>query len=199
MINRESTLIYFFQLYDKTLLYTSFNWTYGKRNTNSIPYFYFYYYKQRWMLSERWWSSGWESSPSNQNHMIWKTGFPRMLQALFARRLRWDWTDWGRRGEGGRRGRGERRGHHQKELAHAQYWESAIHSLSTGPFLSSLLSFTLMIASERVQRWKNMNKRDEVALYVCWKMMNWFDQIISERLGRRVKASVKLDMLNTHT
>lgn len=46
------------------------------------------------------------------------------------------------------------RGHHQKELAHAQYWESAIHSLSTGPFLSSLLSFTLMIVTEKVQQWK---------------------------------------------
>lgn len=55
-------------------------------------------------------------------------------------------------GEGREGGRG--RGHHQKALAHAQYWESAIHSLSTGPFLSSLLSFTLMIVSERVQPWK---------------------------------------------
>lgn len=42
--------------------------------------------------------------------------------------------------------RGERRrGHSQKELADAQCWEPAIHSLSTAPLLSSLLSFTLPI------------------------------------------------------
>ena len=40
----------------------------------------------------------------------------------------------------------------RKELAHAQYWESAIHSLSTGPLLSSLPSFTLMIVSEEVRQ-----------------------------------------------
>lgn len=62
------------------------------------------------------------------------------------------------RGEGRER-RGGGRWHHQKELALAQYLESAIHSLC--------------IAHSRE---KNTSRRDKVALIICWSMWTgWTD------------------------
>lgn len=78
-----------------------------------------------------------------------------MLQALFEREtpLGPDRLRVGGEVRGGGGGREEGGGiTTRKELAHAQYWESAIHSLSTGPLLSSLPSFTLMIVSEEVRQ-----------------------------------------------
>lgn len=62
------------------------------------------------------------------------------------------------RGEGRER-RGGGRWHHQKELARAQYLESAIHSLCT-----------------EHSREKNRSRRDKVALIICWSMWTgWTD------------------------
>ena len=119
-----------------------------------------------------------------------------MLQALFEREtpLGPDRLRGGGEVRGG--GGGERKGGGggittRKELAHAQYWESAIHSLSTGPLLSSLPSFPLMIVSEEVrQREIWIREMKLFCLSAGGKMMNRPDRIISERLGGRVIASV---------
>ncbi len=137
-----------------------------QRRRNII--FYFCYYKRHAFRDTRIWWLGEEVHPTRTTWSE-KLAFPECCRLC----LRGDSAGTGlAEGERGREGRSGR-GHHQKELAHAQYGESAIHSLSTGPFLSSLLSTAV----------RNMNKRDEVVLCVCWKTMNWSDQIISEWLG----------------
>lgn len=90
--------------------------------------------------------------------------FPECFRLCFATGLRRDRTGRGRRGEGrGRRGRRRSRGvegrwwHHQKELAHAQYWESAIHSLCTEQRRGR---------GGGVYKWKEVS-RDEVATLIC--------------------------------
>lgn len=88
-----------------------------------------------------------------------------------------------------REGRG---GHHQKELAHAQYWKSAIHSLSTA-LLLSLLSFTLTTVSDKV---KQRGKLSEFVQYVCGKMIGW-----TESGGDHCSAAWQAhqaNMVNTH-
>lgn len=104
-------------------------------------------------------------SPSKENHIFWKTGFPRMLQALFGDSAGTGLAEGGVSREG--------RGHQQKELAHAQYWKSAIHSLSTAPLLS-LLSFTLTTARDNVRRREKLREWEkEFVQYVCRKTIGW--------------------------
>lgn len=116
-----------------------------------------------YMLRERW---GCRCQSIQREPHILKNWLSQNA-AGFVWRLRWDWTGWRRSREG--------RGHQQKELAHAQYWKSAIHSLSTAPLLS-LLSFTLTTASDNVRRREKQRVRERVCT-VCLQKNDWLDRI----------------------
>lgn len=117
-----------------------------------------------YMLRERWGSKGCRCQSIQREPHILKNWLSQNA-AGFVWRLRWDWTGWRRSREG--------RGHQQKELAHAQYWKSAIHSLSTAPLLS-LLSFTLTTASDNVRRREKLREWEkEFVQYVCRKTIGW--------------------------
>lgn len=125
------------------------------------------------MLSESWWSCGWETVHPNwlsQN----AAGFVCKETPLGL-----DWLGgWGRGGSPERAGTCP-----VLRVCHPQLEHRPFPKLIT-----ELYSYDCEWESRAA---RNMNKRDEVVLNVCWKMMNWFDQIISKRLGRQVKASVK--------
>ena len=136
-------------------------------------------------LGERWSTAG--VSPSKRTpHGSEKTGFPRMLQGLFARRRGWDRTDWSVGGA-------VVGGHHRRELAQAHYRESAIHTLIQRPFpklITKLFSYDYGLESTA---WREREREMELDSTSVRKLVGakTRGRPFSEQLGRKLKASVE--------